>query len=258
MLFVLNLDWARFGISEQVVEANRYMEELAANLQVDTKIIFNCASIHAGEHLLPFAEGALGRNEMPKDDTLDYLRWHHQKVRETMWGDIRFRANRDLTEMLDVLKRQGHQLVAVWEAATRDLDKTLRASRVREYFDDNIHGYESRPLGGLRGAAFNTLYNSVVRAQKADYDETLIVADNTDVIQHSTFLPTGAVVGYLDPYVPSQEKDVRLKEMEAAGAHFAVVGGHYVTALPVYLAGPRTPSAKEQYLNLEKWGATLQ
>ena len=258
MLFVLNLDWVRFGISEQVVEANRYMEELAANLQVDTKVIFNCASIHAGEHLLPFGEGALGKNDMPKDDTLDYLRWHHQKVREAMWGDIRFRANRDVTEMLDRLKNQGHQLVAIWESSTQALDKTLRQSRVRHYFDENIYGYAPNSSGFLSNKKLSSLFDSVVKSKNMDYDETLIVADSPEVIQDATFLPTGAIVGYLDPYVSSKEQDIRLREMRGAGAHFTVVGGHYVTALPTYLSGPSTPSAQDRYNIFEKLEQTLQ
>lgn len=237
MLFIMNLDWSHFAISEAVVEANNYLHALAAELHVDKKVLFNCASIKAGENLLPFAEGELGKNEMPKDGTLDYLRWHHQKVREALWQDVKFRSNRDVTEMISSLKNDGHQVAAVYESATCHLEEHLCKTRLREYFGNNVYGYDRRPKRLLGNVTLASLFSTAVEDQDANYEETLVVADSPEAIEDATPLQTRAVVGYLDPHVPWDEQTQRLKEMDGAGAHFTVVGGHYVAALPLFIKG---------------------
>ncbi len=250
MLFIMNLDWSHFAISEQVVEANNYLHTLAADLQVENKVIFNCASIKAGEKILPFGEGELGKNEMPKDGTLDYLRWHHQKVREALWNDIKFRSNRDVTEMVSNLKKSGHQIAAVHESTTCHLEEQLRETRLRDYFGDNVYGYDRRPRNLLGNFTLAALFATAVDAQDENYEETLVIADSPEAIEDAAPLQTRAIVGYLDPYVPGDEQTRRLKEMDGAGANYTVVGGHYVTAIPFIIKGRSEQLTKETLVGL--------
>lgn len=237
MLIIMKLDWPHFAISERIVEANNYLHALAADLEVEKKVIFNCASIKAGERLLPFGEGQLGKNAMPKDGTLDYLRWHHQKVRDALWQDQKFRSNRDLTEMIATLKNDGHEVAAVYESATHHLEEHLCESRLREYFGNNVYGYDRRPKRLLGNVTLASLFTTAVEDQDENYEETLVVADSPEAIEDATPLQPRAVVGYIDPHVPWDEQTRRLKEMGGAGANFTVVGGHYVTAIPFFIKG---------------------
>lgn len=237
MLFIMNLDWSRFAISDVVVEGNAYLEKLAASLSVQGKISFNCASLGAGEFLLPYAEGDLGKNEMPKDDTLDYIRWHQQKVRKAMAGNMRFKSNRDLTEMLSNLKKDGHEVATVATTSTEHIEHWLKESRVRDYFDNNVYGYDRRSQEYGGNLTLSGIFATVIKARDANYEETLVVSDDAEGIADAVPLETRAVVGYLDPYVPWNEQTVRLKEMDEAGADYSVVGGHYVRALPFFLNG---------------------
>lgn len=250
MLFVLSLDWQRFSISDQVVEANHYLKDLSSVYKVAEKVSFNSASIKAGEHLLPFANGELGKNEMPRDDTLDYLRWHHQKVREVMWEELKFRANRDLTEMLSTLKSNGHKLAAVLPSRTSNLEEMLEEARIKEYFENAVYGYDRRHKGLLGNVTLASLFATAVEGNDENYEETVMIADSPEAVSDATPLQSRAVVGYLDPYVPWEEQGVRLNEMQGAGANFAVVGGHYVTALPWYLKGKSEQIAKETLAGL--------
>lgn len=234
MLFVLSLDWHRFSISEQMIEANKFMSGMTEKLGVSPRIIFNFASLGAGEKLLPFASQ---NNAMPEDDTLDYLRWHHHQIVGILRQDEPFKANRDLSEMLKILKGEGHQLAAVFPSRTCQLEELLERARTRDYFEDKVYGYDRRSDDLLANFTLASLYTTAINGADTDFSDSLVVADTPEAICDAVPIHPLAVVGYIDPYVSWDKQGVRLKEMEQAGAHYTAVGGHNVTALPWYLSG---------------------
>jgi beta-phosphoglucomutase-like phosphatase (HAD superfamily) len=242
MLFVLSLEWQRFSISEQVVVANRFMSDLTDQLGVSKKVIFNCASMGAGERLLPFAQE---KNVMPEDDSLDYIRWHHAKVLETLRADNTFMANRDFLEMLLTLRSHGHQLAAVLPSKTSALESLLEEAHARDFFEDAVYGYDRRNDDVSGNLTLAALYATAIKLADANYEDSLVVADNPTAIQDALPIHPKAVVGYLDPYIEWDVQSQRLKEMQMAGAHYTAVGGHTVTNLPWYISGRAEHQAKQ-------------
>jgi len=242
MLFVFNLDWKRFSIGNLVVEGNSYLEQLSENLKVSERVIFNCASMGAGEFLL----GATNKqNDDIPSETLNYMRWHHLKVLESIRESIPFVANRDVTKMLQTLKNGGHSLAVVGTSRTDNLEETLKDTRTREWFGTNVFGYD-RLLDRLKGSfTLAALYSTAIDTIDIDYEEALIVSDDATAIQDAVPIQARAVVGYLDPYVDWDEQTIRLKEMKMAGANYMAVGGHTVTNLPWYITGRSEYQAKQ-------------
>lgn len=240
MLFMFNMDWARFDIRERVVEGNQYLERMTKELGVDNRLMFNCASMGAGEWVLGTKRG----NEPIPEDTLNYLRWHHHQVLEAIRASNEFQANRDFSEMLLTLRSNGHTLAAVGTTKTDAIDEALRRTRTREWFDGHVFGYDRRPDRLLGNVTLAALFATAVDALDTDYEEALVVADNADAIADALPLQPRAVVGYVDPYIEDRDIDSRLREMVDAGAHFTAVGGHTVTALPWYISGQAEQMAR--------------
>ena len=232
MLVVLSLEWQRFSIAPLVEEANNFLQSLTKNLGVSRKVVFNCASLGAGERLLPFAEA---NNAMPQDDTLDYLRWQHHQVVEALRDDTHFQANRDLLEMLQALKKQGHNLAAVLPSRTDKLEGLLELTRARDFFEDEVFGYDRLP-NDLRGNyTLAALYTAAINHQATEFEDSLVVADDPVAIQDAKPIQPLAVIGYLDAYTPEAEQARRLNEMNEAGADYTAVGGYNVAAIPDHL-----------------------
>lgn len=246
MLFVFHLDWNHFSIADVVVEGNQFLEKMTNDLGVSERVIFNCASMGAGE----WVQG----NKKNKDtglvpegvpaDVLSYLRWHHRQVKTAIQQSEHFVANRDMTEMLKTLRSRGHDLAVVGTTRTDAIESALKETRTRDYFDTNVFGYD-KCADGLRGNfTLAALYTTAIDANDANYEDVLVVADDADAIQDAVPLQTCAIVGYLDPYVDWNEQTIRLKEMEEAGARYTAIGGHTVSALPLFLKGQADHSAK--------------
>lgn len=253
MLFVFNLDWKRFSISDVVVEANNYLEKLCKELDAAEKVIFNCASLGAGEWVLgnkKDKETGLTKGNGLSPDTLNYLRWHHHQVNRVIRNSVPFVANRDMTEMLKALKTQGHELAVVGTTRTENIEDDLIATRTRHYFDGNVYGYD-KVLPRLRGNfTLAALFATAIDEGDSNYEEALVVADTPTAIQDASPLGTRAVVGYLDPYVDWDEQTIRLKEMDDAGANYTAVGGHTVSVLPIFLACRASQAAE---IDIQSW-----
>jgi hypothetical protein len=250
MLFMFNMDWARFDIGQQVEEGNKYLTEMTKVLGVLERIIFNCASMGAGEWVLGSKKGS---QDVPQD-TLNYLRWHHHKVLESIRSSNQFQANRDFSEMLQTLRANGHVLAAVATTKTDNIDVALKKTRTHDWFDGHVYGYDRRPDRLLGNVTLSALFATAVDALDTDYEESLVVADNPEAIIDACPLQTRAIVGYIDPYIEEMEMDRRHKEMVDAGAHFMAVGGHTVTALPYFISGQAEQVTRAQLKKIRNMG----
>lgn len=257
MLILFNLDWKQFSIADVVVEGNNYLEQLTHTLGVSERVIFNCASLGAGEWVLgnkKDKETGLSRHPEIEKDTLNYLRWHHFQVNKALKQSRPYVANRDMTEMLKLLKSAGHELAVVGATRTDNIDSALKETRARHYFDTNIFGYD-RCADGIRGNfTMAALYATAIVERDVSYEDTLVVSDDPEAIHDAVPLEPRAVVGYLDPYVPWAEQTIRLKEMSEAGADYALVGAHSVSALPFWLSESALQLAKEELDNIRHLG----
>lgn len=234
MLFMFSLEWEKFSIANVVVEANHYLEELSNDLGLSDRVIFNCASLGAGEWIT----GNKKKSALPPipSETLDYLRWHHRQVKEAIRLSTPFIANRDMTEMLKNLKGNGHELAVISATRTEKIEDALIETRTRDYFGVNVFGYDKLP-SHLRGDfTLAALYKTAINSLDADIEESFVVADTPEAIQDAVPLDARAIVGYLNPYVPEKEQALRLKEMEQAGADYTTVGGNTVSVLPIFLS----------------------
>jgi beta-phosphoglucomutase-like phosphatase (HAD superfamily) len=240
ILFVLSLDWPRFSISQQVSYANRSMQEKVCEAGLSKNIIFNCASLGAGERILPFR----GNETDITPDILDELRYEHHKIVENLRSEVHFQANRDMLEMLSNLRASGHQLAAVATSDTGKLEKLLEDTRARDFFDDSVYGYDRVSEHLKNDYTLASLFITAVMNGHVDFKETLVVADMPETIEDAVPIQPLAVVGYVDPYVPWNEQSVRIKEMEAAGANYTAVGGHTVINIPWHITGRAEQQAK--------------
>ncbi len=243
MLIVFNLDWQRFNIDRQVSAANRKINALAEEKKAGHFIIFNLASLGAGERIIdrvarqhdqtPVAEA--GR---PDPRAIDYLRRRHWRIARDLQKDNNFKAYRDAAEMLAGLKSRGHRLAAVFTGASAVAEQALKWARALDYFEDRVYGYDS--LKSRRDDLTSKgIYLQALKENKTAPADSIIVADSPEAIEESVVLKPMAVAGYLDPYLKDTEIDRRLAEMRQAGAGYAVVGGHSVSSLPDYLWGRR-------------------
>lgn len=132
MLVIFNLDWNRFAIGQQLAEAHHYLEDMVEAVGLTGKVIFNCASMGAGEKVLHFA----AKDRKIEREALDYLRWHHHQVKTALRADEAYNANRDVSEMLHTLKRGGHKLAVVCGESTGGLESQLKDSRTLDFFED--------------------------------------------------------------------------------------------------------------------------
>lgn len=253
MLFIFNMDWARFDIAKQVEEGNKHLIEMTKAMGVQERIIFNCASMGAGEWIL----GSKKNSDDIPQDILNSLRLHHHKILESIRKSIEFQANRDFSEMLQTLRANGHVLAAVATTKTDKIDAALKKTRTHDWFDGHVYGYDRRPNRLLGNVTLSALFATAVDELDTDYEEALVVADNPEAIIDACPLQTRAVVGYIDPYIEEREIDRRHKEMVDAGAHFMAVGGHTVTALPYFISGQAEQVTREQLRNIRNMGQNL-
>lgn len=138
MLVVFHLGWDRFNIDQKVAAANRKISGIARDKQADHLMIFNLASLGAGEIIIDRQERienarksdpdfdsklkALGVDdvsyERPPARAIDYIRRRHWRIARDLGHDNQFKAYRDAAEMLLTLRTRGHQLAAVFTGAS--------------------------------------------------------------------------------------------------------------------------------------------
>ncbi len=248
MLAIFNLDWNRFSISEQVAEASIFMADLARDVGLGNRVMFNCASMGTGEHVLPFAEGELA--EDVSSDALNYLRWQHHHVREALKQDPDYRLNFETREMLSFMRKAGHVLVAVFTGATRDLEKGLEQARCRDVFEDHVIGYD-RLTAKRRWSEDLTsagLYRQAGNIGRHPLYDALIVADHPEGVEDARAVKPQAVVGYINSSETDANKDRHIKDLESAGADYTLIGGHAVACLPFLFEARSTQRAAKVQL----------
>lgn len=260
MLVVFHLGWDRFNIDQKASAATRKVNGIAHDKGAKHFMIFNLASLGAGEIIIDrkerlenarksdpdfdakLAEKGIVDEDVnyvrPPERTIDYIRRRHHRIARDLGNDEQFKAYRDAAEMLSALRTRGHQLAAVFTGASKEVQQGLKLARALDYFEDHVYGSDS--LHG-RAGAMNTLdlYLHAMKMQKTEPVESIIVADTPAAIEQGVGLKPMAVAGYLDPYLDDKETTRRLVEMKQAGAGFAVAGGHSISSLPDFLMGRR-------------------
>ncbi len=224
MLLIFNFNWNDFSIDYQVAAQNKRLKDLAKAEGVDQKIMFNCASMAGGEHIL-HAEKDIEINQI----TLDSLRHFHHRAKAELRQDAVFNANRDISEMLMSLRKGGHILAAVWADATHKLEKTLEETRIRDYFEDDVFGYDRRDSGRQSDLTYLGLYNAVAKQERMAPADTLVVADDPLGVQEATYMKPRAVIGYVLPFHENGAK--KLQEMELAGANYTVTNANDIAVM---------------------------
>ena len=233
MLMIFNLGWERFSIGPAVAEANGFMEDMAKAVGVSERVIFNCASLGAGEWVL--GRGGKKKEDIPKD-TLDYLRWHHHRVLQSLYANDQFRLNREASEMFRTLHRSGHRLMAVFTGPTQVLEDGLKDFRCLEAFGDDVIGYDR--LSGNRSydTTYVGLYREACTRARTEPQETMIVADNPEGVEEGRRIKPQAVVGYVCSAERDSNKDAQIKVLEQARPDYTLIGGASVASLPFLFA----------------------
>lgn len=230
---IFNLDWKRFDIESQVSAANARMAELTEKANLTNYMIFNLASVHAGEWITSF-DPDVGN---VSNRTVNFLRRMHYRVKRSLDKDKSYRANRDALEMLDKLKSRGHNLSAVWSEETKTLEESLKRSRSLDYFGDEVLGGDS--VSAQRGVSMKEMYHAAIARQKASPHDVIIVADNPWGISEAKAIQPFAVFGYVNLGQKWNAIAHHMKELEKAGADFAIAGGHTVSIMPDLLLHER-------------------
>jgi len=230
MLLIFNFNWNALSIDRQVSAQNKRLKELAKAEGVDQKIMFNCASMAGGEYILN-AEKDIKINQI----TLDSLRHFHHRAKAELRRDEVFAANRDIAEMLISLKRGGHILAAVWADATHKLEKTLEETRIRDYFEDDVFGYDRRDSARQSDLTYLALYRTVTKQERMMPSDTLVVADDPVGVHEATHIKPRAIIGYVSPFL--EKKAEKLQEMEMAGADYTVTNANDVAVMPWRVSG---------------------
>lgn len=230
MLLIFNFNWNAFSIDHQVATQNKRLKELAKAEGVDQKIMFNCASMAGGEHIL-HSEKDIEINQI----TLDSLRHFHHRAKSELRKNEVFAANRDISEMLMSLRRSGHILAAVWADTTSQLEKTLEDTRVRDYFEDDVFGYDRRDAAQQSDLTYVGLYRTVTKQERVAPADTLVVSDDPVGVQEASYIKPRAIIGYVSPFLDNQTQ--KLRDMEAAGAHYAVTRANDVAVMPWRVSG---------------------
>jgi beta-phosphoglucomutase-like phosphatase (HAD superfamily) len=137
--------------------------------------------------------------------------------------------------MLKTLRKGGHILAAVWADTTSKLEKSLKDTRVRDYFEDDIFGYDRRDLARSGDLSYVGLYRTVTRQEGVAPADTLVVADDPVGIEEATYIKPRAVIGYVPTADDHQSR--KLKELEAAGANYAVTSANDVAVMPWLFSG---------------------
>lgn len=181
MLVVFHLGWDRFNIDEKVSAATRKVNGIAKDKQAGNFMIFNLASLGAGEIIIDRKErlenarksdpdfdaklaekGVVDKDvnyQRPHTRTVDYIRRRHHRIARDLGHDEQFKAYRDATEMLTALRSRGHQLAAVFTGVSKEAQQGLKLARALDYFEDHVYGSDSLQsrregtitLGGLLG-----------------------------------------------------------------------------------------------------------
>lgn len=264
MLVVFNLGWERFDIDSKVSLGNQRLNGVAAEKKAGHFIIFNLASLGAGERIIdrkerrenarkkdpdfdrkiaamrlvpkekdrPMEEGA------PDQKTVDFLRHYHAQIAKPLHRDENFKAYRDAAEMLARLKARGHDLAVAFTGASKEVEQKLKLARTLDYFGDKVYGHDSLEMDkhDLTSCA---VYRHAMWKSRAEPNESIIVSDSADGICEGKAVKPLALIGYVDPYLAEDAIDVRIREMREAGAHFAVVGGNYVSTIPDFILSNR-------------------
>lgn len=230
MLMIFNLNWPRISISEQVIAANSGMRRLAEAVGLSNNVIYDCASMGAGEKVLPFSNP----QQTATLDKLNYLRWHHQIARKELDADPIFRLNHETREMIDTLKSWGHSLAAVWAGATEELETSLEGARCRDAFGDAVFGYDRLPQFQARDFTSMHLCREAARYSQAGMDDAIVVADTPKGVQEGAFVRPLAVVGYVSSAESEERRAQQTAELEGAGANYTLIGGNSVATLPVF------------------------
>ena len=237
MLIIFNLSWDNFDIDARAGAATRRMNGLAAEKGAGNHVIFNLASLGAGEWVTD-AVKPKKEEERPAARTMDYLRRRHWRMLRDLNRDETVRAYRDSAEMLAILRRDGHRLAAVHTGPTGAAETQLQRARMLDYFEDAVYGYDRRPKGAWDLTA-RGLYMAALRDGKTPPHEAMVVADTPEAIEDARPLKPGVVAAYLNPYQGADSIGARLKEMKASGADYAVCGGHSIANLPDHVFGRR-------------------
>lgn len=258
MLVVFHLGWDRFDIDQKVGAANRKINAIARDKQAGNMMIFNLASLGAGEFIIDrkerheksrrqspgfdaASEDAATDNESrerPPERVIDYIRRRHWRIARDLGHDNQFKAYRDAAEMLSALRTRGHQLAAVFTGASKEAEQGLKRARALDYFEEHVYGYDSLKSGNSDLTA-RGVYLHAMKMQKTAPADSIIVADSAEGIEDGVSLRPMALAGYLDPYLDNAVIDLKLAEMRQAGAAYAVVGGHGISSLPDLLSSRR-------------------
>jgi beta-phosphoglucomutase-like phosphatase (HAD superfamily) len=234
MLIVFNLIWDKFNVDALFGAATRRMNALAVEKGVGHHIIFNMASLGAGERLVGMPRFA---GQEPPARVMDYLRRRHARILRDLNKSETVKAYRDAAEMLDTLKKSGHRLAAVHDGPTDEAESHLKKARMLDYFGDAVIG---RDRVTARSRMDVALYLEAMRQCAAIPKDSVVVADRPKAVSAAAPLRPRAVAAYLPPYLEEDKITSRLKEMAHAGASYAFCGGYNIAALPVLLtrSGP--------------------
>ena len=264
MLVVFNLGWERFDIDRKVSAGNHRLHNVVAEKNAGHFIIFNLASLGAGERIIDRKERRENARQkdpdfdtkvaamrlvpeekdrpmeegVPNQKTIDFLRHYHAQVASPLRSDEKFKAYRDAAEMLAKLKAHGHDLAVAFTGASKEAEQKLKLARTLDYFGDKVYGRDSleHDKDDLTSRA---IYRHAMWKSRAEPDESIIVSDSADGICDGKAVRPLALIGYVDPYLAEDEIDIRIREMREAGAHFAVVGGNHVSSIPDFILSNR-------------------
>ncbi|MDD3021841.1 MAG: hypothetical protein PHX61_12810 [Alphaproteobacteria bacterium] len=237
MRVVLLLDWSRVNIAQQVSKANHRMDEMTREVGLAKKVVFNLASLGAGEWM---TDMAWLPNEEPDEQKklnqskLDMLRRFHWRVKQQFEDDIKVRENRETREMVSGLKQRGHTLTIVWPAPDEILDTVvkLKDARALDFFEQQLNDViDGRAVGHHEGALDRRLGMAITNPR-----ETIIVSDFPEGVESAKKLRECAVVGYVPSNQDFDQKGLQLKALASAGADYALIGGYTVSAVPDMLA----------------------
>jgi len=245
-----------------VSAANQMLSGIAKSKKIDHFVIFNAASLSAGETIInsperlkrareadpDFDQKALEKglskedldqlSTAPDERTMDYIRRRHWRIVRDLSRSDDFKAYRDSAEMLANLKRQQHQLAVVHTGPTRDLEQDLKRSRALDYFEDAVFGYDRLPKTES-DLTYCGLYKEVMRNQKTAPQDSIIITDTPEGVEDAQPVRPRVIAAYLTLHKDKTRVTDRLKEMSEAGADYAFSAGYHVANLPENLFGRR-------------------
>ena len=233
MKIILLLDWARVNIVQQVSKANERMAEMSREVGLSQKVVFNLASLGAGEWMTGMAWLPDRESEEQKklnQTKMDMLRRFHWRVKQEFESDMTVRENRETREMVSGLKTRGHSISVVCPdpEGISDTVEKLENARALEFFEQQLNdAIDGRGVGPFEGVLERRLGMAMTNPR-----DTIIVSDFPEGVESAKKLHACTVIGYIPSNQQFDQKGLHLKALTSAGADYALIGGYTVSAVP--------------------------